>query len=184
MNILECLAWFAGGTAGIAVGVPRLWFAAAAALALGGHAGCAVAIAASAAGSLITFTAGRIFGRDWMLKRTGSHTLRIAAESRPGAIETAISRQLPMPGVITTLLLAITDIKPLPFAVGSLIGFLPSTVIVTMLGGMTAINDYDRTELETAAIAMTVALVLMAVIKYCIRRSSKFNEDSSVRKNS
>ena len=127
--------FFALNTLLCAFGVPRLWTSVLAGAVFGPIPGLLLSLPSSLAGAALTFEFGR-------LASTASLEDAIPAKWRgwiethatPDILQTAIIRQLPVPGAILTLLLAAGGIARRDFLIGSALGFLPGAAIGCFLG--------------------------------------------------
>ncbi len=72
--------------------------------------------------------------------------------------------------VITNLLAGVSSVPLLPFLAGSLIGYLPQTVIFVLLGSGVNVQPVWRT---AASVALFVASGLLGVVLYRRMRQGK-----------
>ena len=118
-----------------ASGVPRLWTGALAGAVFGAIPGLLLALPSSLAGAAMTFEFGRRASDAWLADAIPAKWKGwIDAHATPDALQTAVIRQLPVPGSILTLLLATGGISRRTFLIGSALGFLPGAVISCFLG--------------------------------------------------
>ena len=121
-------------TALIAGGVPRLLFGAVAGLLFGFWEGFLVAQLSALFGSYATFVFARWGGREWGAKHIErSRHLRDLLRN-PSVFSVFLARQLPIAGVVPNLVFALTPIRHRAFLLGSFLGFLPSSVMVVLIG--------------------------------------------------
>lgn len=129
------LTYVACVTALMAVGVPRLMFYGLGGLVFGFWEGLILAQLGSLGGSFVMFQAVRSGGRGWLMKRFGKHRLmRKACGSFSSVKAVVLIRQLPLSNIVINSALAVSQVRPGVFLVGSFIGFLPQGVIATLIG--------------------------------------------------
>ncbi len=139
-EILEICGTFFAMTLLSALGAPRLWLCGLAGLALHPVAAFAVSVSSALIGNYAIFTAcrGRVAQRliDWISSRRAAdmHLPRL----RVGISGVILMRQMPGPCALITIFLARTDVSSREFLVGSLIGFLPTTILTILATGATA----------------------------------------------
>lgn len=146
-----------------AVGAPRLWLCGIAALVLHPVAAFAVSLLGALAGNYALFaacrtrTARRVVGR---ILRGRQPPVGRQARLRAGVSGVVLLRQMPGPGAAITVLLAHTGVSTRDFLLGSLIGFLPTTLLTVLLTGTAAsCLPKDILVWTTAAVALVAAIV-------------------------
>ena len=147
-----------------ASGVPRLWTGALAGAVFGAIPGLLLALPSSLAGAAMTFEFGRRASDAWLADAIPAKWKGwIDAHATPDALQTAVIRQLPVPGAVLTLLLAAGAITRRNFLVGSAIGFLPAAAIAAFVGtAATTRQTAESLALAAAAVAASLgALVLL-----------------------
>ena len=131
-EVLKIAAAFAAMTALSFVGAPRLWLSGLAGMVFSPAVAFAVSIASTLLGNYGLFAAcrGRQAERlvDWLSRRR-SFSLIAFPKVNIGLSGVILMRQMPGPCALITLFLARTDVRAWEFAVGSLIGFAPTTLL-------------------------------------------------------
>ncbi len=119
----------------VALGAPRLVFYVLGGLAFGFWQGLLLAQAGAVIGSWITFCAVRHGGRGWLLQRFGSHRFVGRAFSVRSSVKTVVMiRQLPLTSVMINGGLALSQVSPRVFLLGTFIGYLPQGIIAVLIG--------------------------------------------------
>ena len=127
--------FFALNTLLCAFGVPRLWTGVLAGAVFGSLPGLLLSLPSSLAGAVLTFEFGRLASAAWLEDAISPKWKDwIETHAAPDIMQTALIRQLPVPGSILTLLLATGGISRRTFLIGSALGFLPGAVIACFLG--------------------------------------------------
>lgn len=149
------VAFAACTIAAIALGVPRLALCALAGALFGFVTGAVVALASCLAGSWGAFQLARWSGRNWAESRlTGaSETLR-SVLATPTITAIFVARQLPVPGILINAMLGVLPTSQRTFLIGTGLGYLPSTVIVSLAGS----------SLGKESLAMAIAQISLAMI--------------------
>ena len=150
-----------------AVGIPRLWIAAAQGLICSPVAAFAWAMLAGHNGNALLFTAARHLLADCIRRRLARSRAAFLLRTTPGFLETVLIRQLPLPGLLTTLALAVSKTRLSAMLLGSFVGWLPSTWIVTMLSGSAAQAQVPG---PWIAASMADACLLLILLKRAARR--------------
>lgn len=151
-----------------AVGAPRLWLCGIAALIMHPVAAFAVSMLSALVGNYALFaacrtqTAQRVV--DWISSRRHLSSLGTLPRLRTGVSGVVLLRQMPGPGAAITIFLARTDVSTRDFLLGSLIGFLPTTVLAILLAG-TAASCLPRDVL----VWTTVGVALVAAASWLVR---------------
>jgi uncharacterized membrane protein YdjX (TVP38/TMEM64 family) len=156
-----------GGIA-IGIGLPRQ-----AVCFLGGYAfgfmeGTAWASVASLVGCIGAFTYARLMGRDIILRRFPDRIARIDAFLAGNALSmTLLIRLLPVgSNLITNLAAGVSGVLALPFFVGSLLGYLPQTVVFTLLGSGIAVDPVFRIGASVVLFVASAALGVWLFRRY------------------
>ena len=156
------LACIVAGTVLTAVGVPRLWLVGSMSLVLPPEWAFSAAYLSAIAGSECTYRmlrAGcfrRFFAR---LRKHPRYPAFLHGESM-GTLDVFWARQLPVPGIVVSAALAGTGASPCAYALGTALGFLPSTALVAL--GMAAAIRADTLR-WTALVLAFVALLYFAM---------------------
>lgn len=151
-----------------AVGLPRQVIAF-----LGGYAfdvglGTLLGALAALLGCALSFVYARFFGKDLLRARLGERAGRFDRfiHHHPFSM-TVLVRLLPVgSNVLTNLAAGISSIRPLPFFLGTLVGYLPQTLIFALVGSGTQINPVLK-------IGLAIVLFLVSVVLglYLYRRT-------------
>ena len=169
------LIFFAVAGVSIFIGAPRLPFCLLGGMLFGFVQGLVLALGASLAGAYGPFLFGRYTARDWARKRLGQMKIAGSIMENPTIFHVFMFRQLPVWGVLTSLLLGSIGVSHFRFVVGSLFGFLPQAVIFALIGGGIAEKSF-----LLAVSKVCAAVPLLAVAAYVTWRSishslNKFN---------
>jgi uncharacterized membrane protein YdjX (TVP38/TMEM64 family) len=151
--------FLAVGALAVAVGLPRQ-----AVCFLGGYGfglgwGLVLAQAASILGCLLCFLYARLLGRDLVRHRFAERLRRLDDFlSEHPLTMTMLIRFLPVgSNLLTNLLAGVSSVRMLPFLAGSLIGYLPQTLIFVLLGSGIHVQPVLR-------IAVSVLLFLASAL--------------------
>lgn len=129
---------FAGATASlVAVGAPRLWFAAAGGLLFGWLPGFLLAQAGTTAGCLLNFAWGRWVMRELLAGREMPRLRRLLDGLARAPVATNVAVRLCPVGncFAFNLLLAASPVSTRDFLVGTFLGTLPETLVYALFGG-------------------------------------------------
>jgi uncharacterized membrane protein YdjX (TVP38/TMEM64 family) len=152
------------GALAMAVGVPRQ-----AVCILGGYAfglgeGLLLALGASLTGCLVCFLYARFFGRALVRHRFARRLGQLDEFLRGHPLlMTMLIRFLPGNNLVTNLLAGVSSVPLLPFLAGSLIGYLPQTLIFVLLGSGIHVQPLWRTTLSGV---LYLASTLLGVYLY------------------
>jgi uncharacterized membrane protein YdjX (TVP38/TMEM64 family) len=151
---------FAGGfVALVAIGVPRLMLCTIGAVLFGFVTGALVGLFGSLFGSYGSFLFARWGGRDWVQRRVANrHRLR-AMLRQPSLTTIFLVRQLPIAGIVPNLLLGMTPVPHRTFLAGTFLGYLPSTLIVALIG-----SGIGKGSLTHALAQMSMAMAALALL--------------------
>ncbi|NLF85041.1 MAG: TVP38/TMEM64 family protein [Lentisphaerae bacterium] len=159
------LAFFAANLLLCAAGFPRLWTSVFAGAVFGGTLGLGLSLPSSVLGTCLTFFGARGIGSRRLLERlTGRWRERVELRAAPSLLQAILIRQLPVPGMALTLLLAMSDIPAATFAMSSALGFIPGAVIACYAGDTLATAQTQQSITVAAAIIL-VALLAMALLR-------------------
>jgi uncharacterized membrane protein YdjX (TVP38/TMEM64 family) len=153
------------GAVAVAVGLPRQ-----AVCFLGGYAfglgeGLALAEIASGLGCLLCFLYARLLGRELVRHRFAERLAKLDSvlKGHPFTMATLI-RLLPVgSNLLTNLLAGVSSVALAPFLAGSLVGYLPQTLIFVLLGSGIHVQPVWRT---VVSVALFVASGLLGVVLY------------------
>lgn len=148
-----------------AIGIPRQVVAYAAGLGFGLWQGVALALAAEVLGCAADFSWARLVARDWAARRIRGRLARLdAALARQPFTLTLVLRLLPVGSNIALNLLAgVSAVAAGPFLLASAVGYVPQTVVFTLLGTGVAVGEGTRVAVAIGlfAAATVLGLVLM-----------------------
>jgi uncharacterized membrane protein YdjX (TVP38/TMEM64 family) len=148
------------GAAFTAIGLPRQVLAFLAGYALGFVDGVLVALAATLIGAVTAFHYARFMGRAYLLRRF-PHRLKKIDDFLAGntAAMAVVLRLAPFTNNLATNLAAgVSGARALPFFAGSLLGYLPQTVIFALLGSGVALDPGLRTAVSVALFVLSTVL--------------------------
>jgi uncharacterized membrane protein YdjX (TVP38/TMEM64 family) len=145
----------------VAVGVPRLLFCALGGLAFGFFYGLIWSQVGTLAGSYLTFVCARWGGKEWVSRKlAGFENSRLKnIVANPTVFSVFLARQIPVGGFFINLFLGVTSVGTGTFLVGSMLGFLPEAVIVTLIG-----SGLGKEATSRALLQVIVAIVCAAVV--------------------
>jgi uncharacterized membrane protein YdjX (TVP38/TMEM64 family) len=123
----------------IAIGIPRIFFAAVAGAAFGFAIGLPVAWAATVAGCYLAFVYGRRLGRGYVERKVGGQSRRfgrlLASLEHHGVAGNLLIRAAPVGNcLMSNLLMSISPISTRDFLLGTFLGVAPETIIYCLLG--------------------------------------------------
>jgi uncharacterized membrane protein YdjX (TVP38/TMEM64 family) len=123
----------------IAIGIPRIFFAAVAGAAFGFAIGLPVAWAATVAGCYFAFVYGRKLGRGYVERKVGGRSRRfgrlLASLEHHGIAGNLLLRAAPVGNcLMSNLLMSISPISTRDFLLGTFLGVAPETIIYCLLG--------------------------------------------------
>lgn len=154
------------GSLACAAGLPRQIVAYAAGLAFGFWSGMLLAMVAESLGCAIDFWWARALGRRWAkryLERSVARGGRVASIERflvANAFSATLTiRLLPFGSNLAFNLVAgVSSVAATPFMMGSVVGYLPQTVVFTLLGGGVRVSQGLQMGVAAALMAVSVGL--------------------------
>lgn len=153
-----------------AVGAPRQAVCFLGGYAFGFEAGTALSLVASLAGCVLAFFYARLLGRSFVKQRFPERIRHIDGFLHANPLSmTLLVRLLPVgSNIVTNLAAGVSGVRSMPFFIGSLIGYVPQTVIFTLLGSGIHFDPMMR-------IAVSVALFIVSGMfgVYLFRRYRK-----------
>lgn len=155
-------------TALIAAGAPRLFFGLAAGMLFGFWEGFTVALCSALLGSYVTFVFARWGGRDWGAKRIDKSKKMREILKNPSVFSVFLVRQLPIAGVFPNLMLGITSVKHRVFLLGSFLGYLPSSVMVVLIG-----SGLGKESLMHSMLLISLAMFVLGTVSMVVWRIRK-----------
>jgi uncharacterized membrane protein YdjX (TVP38/TMEM64 family) len=142
---------------------------------LGGYAfglglGTVLSLAASLGGCVLAFFYARLMGRGFVQQRFPDRIRRVDDFLHANPLSmTLLVRLLPVgSNVVTNLAAGVSGVSALPFLIGSLLGYLPQTVIFALLGSGIHVDPAIRI---AASVALFVVSGMLGV--YLFRRYRK-----------
>ncbi|MGE5476028.1 MAG: TVP38/TMEM64 family protein [Bacteroidales bacterium] len=160
------------GAVVVAIGLPRQAVSFGAAYAFGPWMGLALALLSTLLGSLVTFYYARFIGRDVLARRFPDKIARIDAFLAGNEFTMAIILRLsPVSHNGTANVAAgVSGVRALPFFAGSVIGFLPQTVVFALAG---AGFQLDKAVSWTLSVLLFVASTMLGVWLWRRTRAAK-----------
>ena len=169
----SAMVFFAVNLLLCACGFPRLWTSVFAGAVFGGTLGLELSLPSSVRGTCLTFAVARGIGSRSMLDRLTAHWReRVDLRATPNMMQAFLIRQLPVPGMALTLLLAMTDISTAAFASSSALGFIPGAAIACYAGDTLATAQTQQS-MAVAAAVILAALLAMALLRTGARASAR-----------
>jgi uncharacterized membrane protein YdjX (TVP38/TMEM64 family) len=166
----------------VAVGAPRLIFCALGGLAFGFFYGLIWSQIGTLAGSYLTFVCARWGGKEWVSRKlAGVESGKLKnIIANPSVFSVFLAMQIPVGGFFINLFLGVTSVGTGTFLVGSMLGFLPEAVVVTLIGSGLGKETTSRALLQVIVAIVCAAIVLGAALlrKRSRLESSKFKVQS------
>ncbi len=166
-------AYTAAGALACGLGVPRQAVAYAGGLAFGFWPGALLALAAQTMGCAADFLLARRLGRTWVARRVAAGGRAAQAEAflaQNTFVATLTLRLLPVgSNLLTNLVAGASTIPPGPFIAGSILGYVPQTVVFALLGGGLRVTQGAQIMLALALLALSVALGLLLLKRANVR---------------
>lgn len=143
-----------------AAGLPRQIVAFLAGYAFGVALGTALGTLAALLGSLLAFGYARFFGRNWLRARLGERAARFDRFIRDHPFSmTVLVRLLPVGSNLATNLAAgMSGIRAAPFLAGTLLGYLPQTLVFALVGSGAHIAPATRYALAATLFVVSASL--------------------------
>ena len=156
--------FFAFVFAASAAGLSRLALCALAGAIFGKMEGAALALPATVLGSWVVYMFGRLAGIERVKNLLGARARHITElPGEIGWLDVVVARQIPLPAPIINLLLAAAATRTAPFFAGTIVGYLPTTLIAVFLGhGAVSAADGDSSGVY-AALAASIFTALVAL---------------------
>ncbi|MFP4212733.1 MAG: TVP38/TMEM64 family protein [Desulfohalobiaceae bacterium] len=154
----------AASAALVALGAPRLIFCALGGLAFGFVEGLIWSQIGTLLGSYLTFCFARWGGREWaqakLAQMPGGRLQQFL--DNPSLLGVFFLRQLPVGGLFINLFLGLTRVGTAAFLLGSLLGFLPEAVVVTLIGSGLGKDSISRAGLQILVALACAGIVLLS----------------------
>jgi uncharacterized membrane protein YdjX (TVP38/TMEM64 family) len=151
-----------------AIGLPRQAVSFLGGYAFGFGLGTGLALASALLGCILTFTYARLLGRSFVLSRFPDRIKRIDAFLHDNPLSmTLLIRLLPVGNnALTSMAAGVSGVRALPFFLGSLIGYVPQTVIFTLLGSGIHIEPEIRIGASIVLFVLSGALGIYLFRRY------------------
>jgi uncharacterized membrane protein YdjX (TVP38/TMEM64 family) len=171
------LLFLAMGAILTAIGFPRQAVCFLAGYAFGFGFGVALALAASVAGCMLAFYYARLLGRAFVLARFPARIKRIDDFLHDNPLSmTLLLRLLPVgSNLVANLAAGVSGVRALPFFAGSLLGYLPQTIIFVLLGSGIRLDPAWTTGVSVALFVVSSALGVYLFRRY--RKSRALDAD-------
>jgi uncharacterized membrane protein YdjX (TVP38/TMEM64 family) len=155
------------GALATAVGVPRQAISFLAGYAFDVAFGTLFGVAATVGGCLITFCYARWFGRSLVAARFSESTRRIDGFIHDNTVSmTVLIRLLPAgSNLVTNLAAGVTNVRVLPFMLGSALGYIPQTLVFALIGSGISLDPLLR-----IGLGVTLFLISGVLGIYMFRR--------------
>lgn len=167
------------GAGVVALGLPRQ-----AVCFLGGYAfgfvlGTVLALVATLLGSVSVFYYARFMGREFLVRRFPGQTKRLDEMLAGNPLVAAlILRLFPLSnGLAVNIGAGVSGVKAVPFFAGSLLGYLPQTVIFTLLGGGMELAPVANTILSAGLFVVSSVLGFWLWRRYRVRHGMSVDEN-------
>jgi uncharacterized membrane protein YdjX (TVP38/TMEM64 family) len=154
------LIFLAVGSVVVAVGFFRQVVCFLAGYAFGFGAGVAWASLASLIGCMLCFVYARLLGRDLVVHKFGARVAKVDDFLRDHPLSmTVLIRFLPVgSNLLTNLIAGVSSVRPWPFFIGSLLGYLPQTIVFVLLGS--GIHVHPALRISLSAVLFVVSTIL------------------------
>lgn len=172
--------FLAAGTLTTAIGLPRQIVAFFGGYAFGVVPGVLLSSAAALAGCVLSFLYARLLGRDLVLRAFPGRLRRFdeVLREQPFAMTLAV-RLMPVGSNLATNLIAGVSAVPAPaFFVGSLLGYLPQTLVFAMAGSGVVLGS--RWQIAASIVLLIVSGLLGARVYRRARREGAAARDRDV----
>ena len=160
-----------------AIGLPRQAVSFLGGYAFGFLLGTGLALMASLCGCILAFFYARLLGRSFVLARFPERIKRIDSFLRDNPLTmTLLIRLLPVGNnALTSMTAGVSGVHPAPFFIGSVIGYLPQTVIFTLLGSGIHLEPEIRIGASVVLFVLSGALGIYLFRRY--RNSRALDEE-------
>jgi uncharacterized membrane protein YdjX (TVP38/TMEM64 family) len=160
-----------------AMGLPRQAISFLGGYAFGFGLGTTLSLLASLVGCVLAFSYARLLGRSVVQARFPDRIRRLDSFLHDNPLSMALLlRLLPVgSNALTNLAAGVSGVRAIPFFIGSLIGYVPQTVIFTLLGSGIHLNPEIRIGASIVLFVMSGALGLYLFRRY--RKSRALDAD-------
>ncbi len=138
----------------VAIGVPRLVFCFLGGLGFGFVQGLFWSQLGTIIGAYLTYLFARYLARSWVLERMQRHPSLRKWFGSPSILSVFLVRQIPVGGVLLNLALGVSTVGSVQFLLGSLLGFMPEAIIVTLVGSGLGKDSPEMMLLQIGIIAL------------------------------
>ena len=152
----------------VAAGLPRQLVSFLGGYAFGFVAGTGLALVASSAGCVATFSYSRLFGRDLVAARLPARIMKLDEFLRHNPFSmTLLIRLLPVgSNLITNLAAGVSSVNAAPFLAGSALGYLPQTAVFALVGSGINLDPAFRITLGVVLFVVSGVLGVSLYRKY------------------
>ncbi|HTH15674.1 MAG TPA: VTT domain-containing protein [Magnetospirillum sp.] len=160
------------GLVAIALGLPRQAIAFGAGYAFGLWQGMGLALLATVLGSIFTFYYARFIGREALTKRFPHRIARIDSFLAGNELSMAmILRLSPVSNnLVANIAAGVSGVRVVPFFLGSLVGYLPQTVVFALAG---AGFELDKTVTWSLSAVLFIASTILGIWLWRRTRAAK-----------
>ncbi|MES2598862.1 MAG: VTT domain-containing protein [Verrucomicrobiota bacterium] len=155
-------------TLSVMVGIPRLALCGAAGLIFGFAEGLTLSLVGSTLGSYGAFLIARHGGRRAVLSRVSQWSWLSTLLERPSWLRVFWVRQLMLPGLVLNVLLGVTTVRHRTFLLGTLLGYLPLNIALSLVG-----SGMGKDSLVKTLVQLCAALGLINIVGWLVWRKSR-----------
>jgi uncharacterized membrane protein YdjX (TVP38/TMEM64 family) len=158
----------AGGIATTFLFFPRLLLCSIAGFVFGFKAGILWGLAGTVLGCIITYYYAQAMGRTFVEKRIPPKIAKYEPMLRKHSFSMILMiRFFPIGNnLLTNLLAGVSNIKPLPYFLGSAIGYLPQTLIFALIGSGIRKETWIRSAVSCGLFLVTVVIMLLLLKRF------------------
>ena len=154
-------------------GMPRLPLCSVAGAVFGFKEGLVISWLSSTFGSYGAFLLSRWGGRRVAEQRIQRWPWLRALLAAPSLLRVILVRQLMVPGVVLNLLFGMTAVRHRTFLFGTLLGYLPLNIALTLVGSGLGKEDFAESLKQILAALAVINVVAWGVVKLVKKRSLK-----------
>jgi len=162
-GIAALAVFFVASVSVVAMGLPRYFICAVAGMLFGFLQGVSMALASTVLGAYCTYAFAHWGGRHWAERQIARYKMLQSLSRRPGIGGVFLIRQLPVPGLVPNLFMGVIAVPQKTFLIGTLLGYIPSTIIVTLIG-----SGIGKESLMHSLGQITASILLLAVASWGI----------------
>ncbi|GEP40710.1 TVP38/TMEM64 family protein [Brevifollis gellanilyticus] len=155
-------------TISVMVGIPRLALCGAAGLIFGFAEGLTLSLLGSTLGSYGAFLVARRGGRRAVLSRVSQWSWLSPLLERPSWLRVFWVRQLMLPGLVLNVLLGVTTVRHRTFLLGTLLGYLPLNIALSLVG-----SGIGKDSLVKTLVQLCAALALINIVGWLVWRKTR-----------